>query len=138
MKQRSLARSPAPKEKFQACIRSGYLKQNYESKPASGGSSKLIREHFKKFYKKQKNKDREVGLQITRLFAEFFYERNCIRKSGQPADQETIKYLGKLAANIKELRETTRFKDDFPSFAMFYRYVRKEKVTLKELEDLQK
>ena len=147
MKQRSSCRTTEPKATFLACVRSSYLKQSYEGKPSnkkgikkiklsSRGSKKALREAFKKFYKEQKSKDREIGLEINRLFAEFFYETKYIQKSGKPADEETIKFLGSLAKQIKDLKETGRFKHDFPSFASFRRYIKKEGVTLKEITEI--
>jgi hypothetical protein len=139
MKQRSLKRSTTPKKAFPECIRSRYIKQSFDPKPCSQGSRDLKRNFFKEFYKRQKSKDKEVGLKIDSLFAEFFEEREYIeekRKEGKEIDEETIKFLAKLATDIKTLQEKRRFRDDFPSFAAFYRYIRKESITLKDLEDL--
>lgn len=135
MKQRSLMRDRVPKQPFGACVRSSYIKQSYKPRPCSYGSKKAIREAFKKFYKKQRWKDREIGIEINRLFAEFFAERLYLKQSNKPADEETIKYMGQLAEQIKNLKEAGRFRYEFPSFSSFYRFVRQEGVTLEEIRE---
>jgi hypothetical protein len=39
---------------------------------------------------------------------------------------------------ISEIRQVPRFREDFPSFAKFKKYIKKEKLTLKDLNELVK
>jgi hypothetical protein len=93
----------------------------------------LRRKAFQKFYKEQRWREREVGLQLNKLWQEFHSERAYLEKNREKPDPETIKYLGQLAKQIRELKEQPLFRRDFPSFSSFYKYAKKEKVKLSEL-----
>jgi hypothetical protein len=134
MKQRSLRRETTPRTQFPPCSRA-FLKDSYDPKPCSHGRRDARRNEFKKFYKQQKSKDREIGFEINRLWREFLDEREYIRRSGTTPDEETVKYVGQLAKQIKDLTEQPRFRKEFPSFAAFYRFVRKEGVTLQDIRE---
>lgn len=135
MKQRSLVRDRVPKQPLQACVRSKYLKQSKKPNPPSYGRRDALRRTFMKFYKKQCAKDAEFGRQINALWREFYDEKRYIQNSGKPPDEETVKYIGNLAKQIKEMMETQRFSKEFPSFSSFYRFVRRKGVTLDDIKE---
>jgi len=101
-------------------------KMSYGSKPAKYNKN-INRELLKGYYKTQRYEDRKVGKQISALFQRFFEE---FKKSKEKRDAESMKLL---AEEITKLRKEKLFRHDFPTFASFKKYLKKEKITLKEL-----
>jgi len=104
-------------------------------KPCKFGSRRLLRRTLKHFYKAQKIMDASLGLRKTELYAQFFEERAFIVRSGKAPDKETIKILGTIAKSIKEISETKKFQDDFPSFGSFYKFFKKENLSVDDLRN---
>ena len=143
MKQRSLVRDrvPRPSQPFPACVRSKFVKRSYDSKPCRYGKRDALRKTFMDYYKKQKTKDREFGMQLNALWQEFFDENKHLKQQqaqkefDKKAIEETILYIGQLAKQIKVMSEQDRFSKAFPSFSSFYRFVRLKGVTLQDIKD---
>ena len=89
---------------------------------------KIIRESYKKAYKKYKIEDRKIGLKINELFKQFHKE---MRLESKYRDIEKLK---SIVENLRSLREIKLFRQDFPSFSIFKKYCKKEKVSLQDLE----
>lgn len=139
MKQRSLKRDRVPKSILAAGVRAKALKTSIGSKKkpklCTHGKRDALRQTYMRFYKKQKAKDREFGMQINALWKEFYYEKTHIQKSGKAPDKETVKYIAQLAKQIKDMTEQQRFGKEYPSFSTFYRFVRTEGVTLQDIKE---
>lgn len=87
----------------------------------------LVRKDLQKFYKSKKKEDSQVGLKINSLFQEFHSEMKLEQKD------RNLNRLKEIVEQLRELRKTRLFKHEFPSFAMFNKYCKKEDLTLKDL-----
>lgn len=104
-------------------------------KPCSRGFKKFFRNYAKEFYKRRKAEERSIGYKINQLMQEFYYEKSHFNKDNS---EESKKYLNGIVKELYELRQTPRFVREFPSFATFFHYIKKEGLSyndLKELED---
>lgn len=110
------------------------LHMSYIPKPCNLGYRNYYRNYLKKFYKKKKEEDREIGIKINNLIFEFHYEMKEIEKGN--IDKESEEYLKNIIKNIGGLKEEQLFKNDFPSFSRFYKYCKKEKLSIKDIEGL--
>jgi hypothetical protein len=122
MKQRSIRRETAPKQE-------NPMKEwmRYEPKPSNTLSRELTRNLLKRLYKKMKYEDRQGGLTINALFQEFHAQ---LKLETDKRDVEKMKFI---VEQLAENRKNKRFRDEFPSFAAFARYLKKENVSLEDL-----
>jgi hypothetical protein len=80
--------------------------------------NKRLRKKFKEIYKVKKAEDgKTVGRVINDNMQLLFDELRL------PAETMDTQKLENLKDNLTSLRKTKRFRDDFPSFSSFYRYV---------------
>lgn len=93
-------------------------------------NTKLVREELKKFYKKQKGEDRKVGLAKNALFQQFHDQMRL------PIDKRDIELLKSIVEQLKEIKQMKLFTADFPSFALFKKYCKREDITLKDLKEV--
>ena len=87
----------------------------------------LEREKLKGYYKTQRYQDRFVGKKIDGLFQQFHTE---IKK---PKETRDVATLGLVAQQITELKHEKTFRQEFPTFSSFMKYLKKEKITLTDL-----
>lgn len=100
-------------------------------KPCSRGFGKFFRNYAKGFYKRSKTKERKIGRKINELMQELHHESKFRDKGDE--DKE---YLKRLMKELIELRQTPRFIKEFPSFAVFFNYIRKEGMSYNDLKEL--
>ena len=105
-------------------------------------SRKFFRTYLKRFYAVQKKKERTTGFKINNLVQAFHHEI-CKKQKLNHNDEknkDVIQFIENnlklILKDIKELREQPSFKRDFPTFRSFCKYVRKEKLTKRDLEEL--
>jgi hypothetical protein len=91
---------------------------------------KYPRQFLKDFYKTQRHLDGKVGLKINTSFQNLHCE---IKK--KPEDRN-VEYMKCIVEDIKNIKFNKRFREDFPSFAVFKKFFKKEKLTLQDLKDL--
>lgn len=99
---------------------------NYGPKPAKF-HKRLERELLKGFYKQQRYTDRVTGKKIDVLFQEFHVE---LKKEVKDRDTDKLKLIVK---DISQLRSQKLFRQDFPTFAKFKKYLKKENLKLQDL-----
>ena len=80
---------------------------------------------MKQFYKSKKKEDGLIGRRVNELFQQFHFELKQEKKNPER--------MKEIVEQIAALKKERLFKEDFPSFAAFTRYLKKEKVTLKDL-----
>jgi hypothetical protein len=85
------------------------------------------REFLKTFYHQQRYEDRKIGKQIDSLFTQFHSE---MKKEIKDRDVEVLK---SIVAQLSELRHQKTFRKEFPTFASFNRYLKKEKISVQDL-----
>jgi hypothetical protein len=101
-------------------------KISYGYKPAKF-SRDLDRELLKGYYKSQRYGDRAVGKKIDSLFKRFHEEFK------KKKEERSVEMLKVLAEEITSLRKQKLFRHDFPTVASFKAFMKKEKITLKDL-----
>ena len=115
--------------------------QSYKPNPPSYGRRNMVRNFAKRIYKKQKSKEREIGREIDNLMQELHYERRVVRERPPETEDQiraSAEFIKNTVTEIRDLRQVGRIKTELPSFAAFYRYIRKEGITLEELKELEK
>jgi len=95
---------------------------------------RLFRNFAKKIYKNRREQDRQIGLKINELIQEIHYEIKQI-KDGK-IRKDTEEYLRGIGSEIKELKSLKLTKEDFPSFSAFWQYLKSEKISHKDLKEL--
>ena len=90
---------------------------------------KVWRNRAKKFYKKQRAADAEIGRTINRLMQQLHFWR---KQPVENLDQEAVKAI---LTEITGLRKEERFRDDFPTFVLFKDFLKKHDISLDELEE---
>lgn len=101
--------------------------------------NKMLRQELKKFYKEKRQEDgRTVGRRIHEL-AQVLIKSPIenVRKDKDGKLRFDTTPEGRLAfEEMQEIRNLPRFRDDFPDFATFKKFIKKNKLTLKDLKDV--
>jgi DNA-binding transcriptional regulator YhcF (GntR family) len=92
--------------------------------------SVILREKLKEVYQKMRKQDAvEVGRKVNALVQQIHTEKRVQRET-QSRNPEK---LASLVEQIKELTFEKRFRDEFPDLPSFKAYVKKEKLSIKDL-----
>jgi len=92
--------------------------------------NKILRNELKKFYKEKRLEDGKVGRFIDECIQAIHQEYKLAVQ-----DRNAIVIENNLA-ELKTVREESRFRQDFPDFASFKKFVKKNKLTLQDLKDV--
>jgi len=91
----------------------------------------MSRNEIKKIYKQKCRQDgREVGRRINVLNQEILYWRS------KPQSEVNIDAVTLCLRELSALHDESRFRDDFPTFASFKSFIKKENISVKELEEI--
>jgi hypothetical protein len=101
-------------------------RMSYPAKPAKF-YRKNEREFLKTVYKTQRYEDRKIGKQIDALFTQFHAEMKRELKD------RNVDVLKSIVSQLSELKHQKTFRQEFPTFASFKKFVKKEKITVEDL-----
>jgi len=90
----------------------------------------MYRQELKKIYKIQRKKDAEVGKYLNECL------QKLLKQYKLPREKRDVVIIEDNMKIVDSIRKEKRFKDDFPSFAKFYHYVKENGLSIKELYDI--
>lgn len=96
--------------------------------------NKLERKLLKNFYKRKKNQDALIGREINEIVSQMITKKRDIQKNNTKATEVDALTFKEKLNELDELRNVTRFRHDFPSFAKFKEFYRKSKFTIEDLK----
>lgn len=85
----------------------------------------MHRNQVKEIYKKRRLKDgKEVGQRINVLMQTLVYQ------SKLPKEERDANLITSTATELKEIKSEPRFRDEFPSFAKFWNFIKKTNLEI--------
>ena len=93
---------------------------------------KLTRNAYKLFYKKLRKSDGKIiGRRLD------FLTNQLLKQYKKLPEERDKTIIEQYLAEAIELKKEKRFRQDFPSFAVFYKYCKKNEVFLKDLQEVE-
>lgn len=111
-------------------------RRGYHQRPLKFSNRNVFRGFVKRFYSDKKTEERTIGLRICQLVDAFHYEMSILKKSpDKEIGKEKKKYIDGIFKEVAQLRKVPRFVNDFPTFNSFWKYVKENEITVKELTE---
>lgn len=98
-------------------------------------SRRLMRNHLKEIYKNKRREDALVGRRINELTKVWLAADREYSVEGDKVSVKTTPEAEDALAELQEIKQERRFREDFPTFSTFKTFVKKNKILIKELED---
>jgi hypothetical protein len=92
-------------------------------------NKQVYRNWAKRLYKKNKQEDRKIGFKINNLVS-------LIVKALNEKKQGYENLLDSYKTEFVDLRKEKRFREDFPTFALFYQYLKENNISQKQIEEM--
>lgn len=93
----------------------------------------IVRDELKRFYKEKRKEDALVGRRVHELVQVWIHAKKTYENKGDKVILKTTPEAEDALAELQEIKEEPRFRDEFPSFAKFRKFVRKNKLTFEDL-----
>jgi len=96
---------------------------------------KLLRDELKDIYKAKKKHDAVIGRRMCELTQIWLHSPKEYETKGDKIIVKTTPEAEEALAEWRERKEEKRFREEFPNFAKFRKFVRKHHLSLEELRD---
>jgi uncharacterized protein YkwD len=90
--------------------------------------TRQLKMYLRNVYRQQRKRDAQVGRRKNDLVQALHLQNSL------PADKRDSEVIRAAAEGLKEMKQSTRFKHDFPNFPTFYNYVTDPKNELTEAD----
>ena len=95
----------------------------------------VIRNQLKQIYKGNRKVDAMIGRRLSELLKTWISAEKTVEVVKDTQVVKTTPAAEMAVKEAKEIKSESRFREDFPTFSSFYKFVKKEGLTVSDLLD---